>query len=260
MNAVTIYDHLAGQNAMQAIETMGNAMAKSGMFGITKVEQGTVLAFHAFFTGQSLVALAAKYHIIEGKMTMRADAMQAAFQEVGGRIIWKQTDEKVCEALFIDENLFPDGNNVRVTLEELKASGVAIGAGNKLKTNYQKFPRQMLRARAISEGVRMTRPDVIVGVYTPEEVSDFEPVRTYQPHTEPTAPLLPEKQIDYTDFIPEEDEKAALAFLRHHGWISADQELLNLAQPHLKNIANKPDAFLTEARKYLAEMNTEESA
>ena len=255
MKAVTIYDHLAGQNAMQAIETMGNAMAKSGMFGITKVEQGTVLALHAFCTGKSIVELASEYHIIEGRLTMRADAMQAKFQANGGRIVWEKSNTTECIAIFSHPEYAPGGVEICVTLKELIDSGVAVGSGNKIKANYQRSPRQMLRARAISEGVRMVDPGTIVGVYTPEEVLDFEqpqrfPTRECVP---PTSPLLPAKQLDYTDHINPEDEDAALAFLRFHGWLSAEQELSDLTQEHLKNIGGKPEAFLTEAYKLKAE-------
>jgi hypothetical protein len=37
--------------------------------------------------------------------------------------------------------------------------------------NYQKYPRQMLRARALSEACRLGWPDVVGGVYDPDELS-----------------------------------------------------------------------------------------
>jgi hypothetical protein len=52
-------------------------------------------------------------------------------------------------------------------------NGVAIGKDNKLKVNWQRFPRQMLTARCISEAVRLLAPQIVSGIYTPEEVQDF---------------------------------------------------------------------------------------
>ena len=46
------------------------------------------------------------------------------------------------------------------------------------KDNWSKYPRQMLKARVISEGVRMTFPGVTVGLYTPEEVMQFDDDKT----------------------------------------------------------------------------------
>lgn len=49
----------------------------------------------------------------------------------------------------------------------------AAGLGG--KDNWKKYPRQMLRARVISDGVRGVYPAVLQGFYTPEEVQDFAP-------------------------------------------------------------------------------------
>jgi hypothetical protein len=43
------------------------------------------------------------------------------------------------------------------------------------KDMWTKYPRQMLRARVISEGVRACYPAVLDGMYTPEEVVDMSP-------------------------------------------------------------------------------------
>ncbi|MEW6097488.1 MAG: hypothetical protein AB1567_13365, partial [bacterium] len=43
------------------------------------------------------------------------------------------------------------------------------------KDNWKHYPRQMLRSRVISEGVRTVLPGCNVGFYTVEEVQDFAP-------------------------------------------------------------------------------------
>jgi hypothetical protein len=43
------------------------------------------------------------------------------------------------------------------------------------KENWRNYPRAMLRARCISEGIRTVFPACVAGVYTPEEVQDFSP-------------------------------------------------------------------------------------
>jgi hypothetical protein len=253
--AITIYDRLAEQNAMQAVEMMGQAMARSGMFGITKVEQGIVLALTSLMERKSVTELAREFHIIEGKLTMRADSMQAKFQQDSGRIHWKQTDELVCEAIFSHPEYCPDGVTVKVTLDELKASGVAVGRGGELKTNYAKHPRQMLRARAISEGVRMVDPKVIVGVYTPEEVSDFReqrPVRDAE-----YEPLLPRRELPVpkpvTELIPEDNREVATAYLRSIGWLASGESLESLKPGHVREIQGRLEKFIEAAEKWQAD-------
>jgi hypothetical protein len=49
------------------------------------------------------------------------------------------------------------------------------------KDNWKHYPRAMLRARAISEGVRTTFPGVSVGIYTPEEIESQPNERNITP-------------------------------------------------------------------------------
>jgi hypothetical protein len=120
-----------------------------------------------------------RYHIIDNRPSMRADAMHAEFLRVGGLVRWDQSDAQVCSARFIHSILAPEpGFSVTVTLQELIDSGVATTYDKEkkqaiLKTNYRQRPRSMLRARCISEGVRAVCPGVVAGIYTPEEASDF---------------------------------------------------------------------------------------
>lgn len=111
-----------------------------------------------------------RYHIIHNRPSMRADAMQAEFQRHGGTVRWVKSTAEECEAVFSHPTHAPDGFPVHITLKELIERNVAGS-----NPNYKKFPRQMLRARAISEGVRAVHPGICTGIYTPEEVADFDP-------------------------------------------------------------------------------------
>ena len=96
---------------------------------------------------------------------MRADAMLAEFQRLGGRVQWKErTDSKVI-AVFSH----PQGEaEITWTIEMAKSAGLTAN------DTWRKYPRQMLTARAISEGIRTVLPAVVTGIYTPEEVADFD--------------------------------------------------------------------------------------
>lgn len=159
------------QDPLQAIEKLGEMIAFSGLFGCSKKEQGQVLAMQCLTEGKPPLELAKTYHMIDGKLSMKSDAMLAKFQMSGGRAVWKErTGEKVV-AEFTHR-----GQTVTIghTLKEHMESGVALGKDNKLKEIWRKFPRQMLTARCISEGVRLLAPEIVFGIYTPEEVSDFD--------------------------------------------------------------------------------------
>jgi hypothetical protein len=66
---------------------------------------------------------------------------------------------------------------------------MAQDAGLTKNPTWRSYPRQMLRSRCISEGIRTVFPGVVVGTYTPEEVQDMDPPRAApqppQPAPEP---------------------------------------------------------------------------
>ena len=176
---------------IQAMQVMGEMIAGSGMFGCTKTEQGMVLAMQCLAEGKAPLELAKTYHIIEGKLTMRADAMLGGYLSRGGKVKWTERSDKRVAATWIC-----DGNEVEiaVTIEEMTKNGVAVGNNGKLKTNWQRFPRQMLTARNVSEAIRLLMPQIVAGIYTPEEVSDFS---NNDKHSIPVQTVQPVQQIPY---------------------------------------------------------------
>lgn len=186
---LTVFDRLDTQ--LGAIEKLGGFIARSGLFSCEKVEQGILFAFAAVVEKKNPLELARRYFVIDGRLSMKAEAVHAAFENDSGSIDWIRTDGEVCEAIFSHPKA-KKPITIKVTLDELIKSGVANAKDGKLKTNYQKFPRQMLRARAISEGVRMIRPGIIVGIAVAEEAGD-EPLNGVpsQPTKITLTPALP---------------------------------------------------------------------
>lgn len=166
----SIYNRIS--DPIEAVKVMGEMIAGSGMFGCTKVEQGMVLAMQCLAEGKPPLELAKTYHILDGKLAMRADAMLGRFLATGGEVQWVRRDNDVVEALWSygKSKDIP----IKCTIEDMKSNGVAMDKSGKfLKTNWQRHPRQMLTARVISEAVRLLAPQLVAGVYTPEEVQDF---------------------------------------------------------------------------------------
>ena len=137
----------------------------------TKKEQAVALMLLAQAEGMHPMRAIQEYHIIQGRPAMRTDAMLARFQRAGGKVTWHELNDKKAKATFEH----PQGGKVTIewTIEMAKRAGLLDKQGS----NWLKYPRAMLRARVISEGIRTVFPGVIVGIYTPEEVQDFaEPV------------------------------------------------------------------------------------
>jgi hypothetical protein len=159
--------------ALGDMQVMANAIVKSGLFGMKTPDQALALMIVATAEGRHPGSVASDYHIIQGRASLKADSMLARFQQSGGRVEWHDhTNEKV-SATFSH----PAGGSLRIDWDMARAKAAGLGG----KDNWRSYPRQMLRARVISEGVRATFPAVLNGMYTPEEVGEFDaprPVRS----------------------------------------------------------------------------------
>jgi hypothetical protein len=154
---------------MADLERAALAIAGSKLFGIQTPDQALALCLVARAEGRDPASAAQDYNIIQGRPAKKADAMLRDFISSGGKVQWHALDNETADATFSH----PSGGTVRIdwTLERAKAAG--LGG----KDMWKKFPRQMLRSRVVSEGVRTVCPGATSGMYVPEEVQEFEPVQ-----------------------------------------------------------------------------------
>jgi hypothetical protein len=144
-------------------ERAAAAMARSGYFNdsreaaqaLVKILAGQEMGFGAFSSMSGI-------HIIQGRPSIGANLMAAAVKR-SGRYDYRVVEmtDKVCSIRFLQHG--EDLGVSTFTLEDARKAGTK---------NLDKFPRNMLFARAMSNGVRWYCPDVFNGsaVYTPEEL------------------------------------------------------------------------------------------
>jgi hypothetical protein len=149
------------------IEKMAGAIAKSKMFGMKTTEEAFALMLIAQAEGMHPAIAARDYHVIQGRPTLKADAMLARFQAAGGKVQWDvYTDQEVTGTFS-----HPAGGSLKLTWTFAQAKQIGLTG----KDNWKNYPRAMLRARCLSEGIRTVYPGCVVGTYTPEETEDFTP-------------------------------------------------------------------------------------
>jgi hypothetical protein len=154
------------------MQTLAVAIAKSGLFGIRTPEQALVLMAIAQAEGRHPVEAARDYDIINNRPAKKAEAMLRDFIKAGGTVKWHSLTDELADASFNH----PQTGEVRIDWD-MKRAQIAFGK----KDMYAKFPRQMLRSRVVSEGVRTLWPLATSGMYEPGEVADIAP-----PHNGPT--------------------------------------------------------------------------
>jgi hypothetical protein len=183
-------------NSLEDVRNVATLLARSGYFGnrgsdpvaaiATAVLAGREMGFAPFASVQGI-------HIIQGKPTVSANLMAAAVKgsaKYDYRV--REHTDVLCRIEFferINGKLESLGFAV-FTAEDAKRAGTQ---------NMSKFPKNMLFARCMSNGVRTYTPDVFsAGVYTPEELGatvngegeiiEGEPARVIE---QPAAELLP---------------------------------------------------------------------
>jgi hypothetical protein len=180
------------------ITVMANAVAKSGLFGVKTPEQAMALMLIAQAEGNHPAIAARDYHVIQGRPALKADAMLARFQQAGGKVNWDTYTDTEVKATFSH----PSGGSITLswTIDQAKKIGIAG------KDNWKNYPRAMLRARVISEGIRTVYPGCVVGVYTPEEVQDFDTKPRVEKDVTPPADPIADLKSDVINVDPNSGE------------------------------------------------------
>jgi hypothetical protein len=137
------------------------------------------------------------------------------------------------------------------TMEMAKKAGLVKSGGN-----YEKYPWDMLYARAAAHVSRKMSPARLAGIYTPEELPGERTVSVAQPVEQ--KPLLPTP--------PKTDERAALlptmevvaeelgaelmtAYLKNLKWI-AGEDWREVATANMRRIVEHGERFIAAARKW----------
>jgi hypothetical protein len=151
---------------MDDAERAARAMSASGFFSdsktaaqaVVKILAGSELGFGPF---ASMTGVA----IIQGKPAVGANLMAAAVKRTGkyNYRVTKNTDKEV-EITFFEGG--QDIGKSTFTWADAEKAGLTN------KDNWKKYPRNMLFARALSNGIRWFAPDIYNGatVYTPDEM------------------------------------------------------------------------------------------
>lgn len=145
---------------------LGRILAASGYFTDAKTEAQAVAKIIAGAeAGFGPMASLTGIHIVQGKPTFGANLMAAAVKR-SGRYDYKvrRLDNEACILEFFEGGK-PVGTSA-FTIDEAKAANLTG------KDIWKAYPRNLLFARAMSNGVRWYCPDVFGGApaYTPEEL------------------------------------------------------------------------------------------
>ena len=209
---------------------LGQILAKSGYFSDAReASQAVVKILAGREIGLGPIAAMAGIYVVKGRITLGANIIAGLVRShprYDYRVV--RLDAEVCEIEFLAANGDVLGLS-RFSLEDARRAGLAQG------DNWQKHPRNMLFARAVSNGAKWFCPDVFNGnaVYTSDEMKTDEPAVEPPDAIEPTPQSWVEAVI-----APHE------AVIAEAGGVIAERKARALETPPPDFAVNSPSQLL----------------
>lgn len=149
---------------MSGLAASGEHAVKTGMLPdhIKTGWQFAVIAAAGHEMGMQPMRAIRSLAMVKGKVIEAADSQLARFKTAGGRSEFETLDDHRAVLHLVHPN--GDKHTETFTLEDAKRAGLESNA------NYKKFPRAMLRSRAITAGLKSIGWEGAVGAYDPEEL------------------------------------------------------------------------------------------
>ena len=172
---------------------MGDAAATTGQYGSKNAAELALRIQYGVELGMGPAAALMSVQVVQGKPTLTAPAVAGRIK-ASGRYNYRVTEhtDETCRIVF-----YEGGTEIG---DSTFTMGDAQKAGLLSNATWRKYPRNMLFARALTNGARWHCPDVFGGaIYTPDELGgplpDDENVVLGEVVEEPERPLTRAERI-----------------------------------------------------------------
>lgn len=192
-NVLTLYDRFT--DPIEAIDKIGDWFFASDMFGCKKPAQGKVLAMACLVKHLDPFVLMQQNMIVDGKLTKRYEVMLAELRKAGGDFEWVEDGEAGVQATI---KIVWRGreSTYTYTIDMARQAGLL-----KKDSGWEKRPGNMLRSKAVRNGLTMHVPELVAGFLTPEDAeeiaaSDAKPVIVDSPALDQLREAVPVKPAE----------------------------------------------------------------
>jgi len=170
MNELALYDEAIMPQTFDGMLAQADILAKSGLLPQT-VRTGAAAAA-IMLAGRELgippMQSFRTIYVVKGNVSLSAQLMAALIIKAGHAYELVENSNTRCVIKYTRKSGATYTHEF--TLEDAKRAGLVDG------DNWRKYPKAMLWSRCMSAGARAFMPDVIMGMYTPEELAGGEGV------------------------------------------------------------------------------------
>lgn len=187
---------MESKNSLEELKSWGDLAMKSGIVpqgtnqfqAMAIVQAGKEIGLQPL---QSLRCMA----FIRGRLTMTVQLQLALAKSKGVKLAKVDEVNHSCTVTLTKDS---ESITCSYTLDDAKKAGLVQEKGA-----YEKYERQMLRWRAIGDALKLIAPDLVMGIYSPEEIETIEePKPSIQARTEAKTEKL-KAQLQPTKPEPE---------------------------------------------------------
>jgi hypothetical protein len=163
--ALALYDEAIMPTTFDGMMAQAEVLAKSGLLPV-EVKTGAAAAA-IMLAGRELgippMQAFRTIYVVKGKVSLSAQLMAALIMRDGHSYELLENSNTRCAIKFTRHT----GQQYvhEFTIEDAKRAGLANS------NTWQSYPKAMLWSRCMSAGARAFMPDVIMGMYTPEELA-----------------------------------------------------------------------------------------
>lgn len=194
-------------HSWHVIRSQAEVLLKTGFLSeaIKTAEQAAAIILTGRELGVGPMAALNTINVIKGKPTVSPQLMLALINKTNQVVnMLIEGDDKGATCIIHRKGRQP----YTATFGPKEARAMGLDG----KDNYKKQPATMYRWRAVAEAARMTFPDVILGLYTPDEMgAEVEPESgeiAEMPVTRPVAVPTPGQQVETEEAMEvEPDDK-----------------------------------------------------
>lgn len=146
-------------------------LMKSGLLpaGVKSAEAAMFIVLTGRDMGLSPVQSLRSIHVIQGKIEVAADMQLGLFHRAGGKSQWV-TLTNTEAVLRLAAPWLIEPHQESFTMEDAKRAGLDKASRSGEPSMFLKFPRPMLRSRAITAGLKSIGFDPTAGMYAPGEI------------------------------------------------------------------------------------------
>ena len=151
--------------SIESLERVARHASESGLTQHRKLHAAVTVLLTGRELGLGPMASLRAIHEVQGRPVLSADAMVALVRRSGLCESWHTAHSSNERCTITTVRRGEAEASVTWTMEDARRAGCTGPA-------WTKFPRVMLRHRAASELARMVYPDVILGIYSAEELDE----------------------------------------------------------------------------------------